>query len=227
MAFLLEEWLERVAQELNDLGQRKAISQAWFTDGCWNRYSWLHARVGGSLVRSVERPFIPMVEVIWHRGFKPDLCIVDERDVTVAVIEYESTNSSDERLFGKDLAHFENAIAHYASGKELLPEWWVILSTLPPCPVQNWPWWPDWNENTDYPPAVKDWPTRNRDPLAYYETGLHRELTAAWERVVAAFPSPPACKLVWVNLTPTMLKMMNSNGRPPAEPIEFSLKLPS
>jgi hypothetical protein len=121
----VEDFLCSFAGEINDLADRKMLTWAHLLDGSWNKNSWLHARMFGALVRSVNRPYIPMVEVFWNQGFHPDLCVVDLQDVTIGVIEYESTNSSDERIVAKDLAHFESAILEYKTRPVELPKWWL------------------------------------------------------------------------------------------------------
>jgi hypothetical protein len=229
----LDEWLAKVARELNCLGRQGALTQEWFTDGKWNKRSWLHARVWGTLVRSVQPPLVPMVEMAWARSFRPDLCIMDAHDHMIAMVEYESTNSSDERLMSKDIRNFEKAILRYVGyenhpddPKWRLPEWRVVISSLPDCPVRRWPWWKGNHENPAYPPEVKDKARRDSNPLAYYEAGLHDYLKATWERIVKEFGHEPPCHLVWVNLRPEVLEVMNVNGEKPHETIRFQLELP-
>src|SRR6266702_2292166 len=92
-------FLRSFAAEINKLADRGVLTWAWFLDGSWNSKSWLHAIMFGTLVRSVPPPYIPMVEVKWSGRFKPDLCILDKRcKQEIGLIEYESTNSSYERL---------------------------------------------------------------------------------------------------------------------------------
>ncbi len=229
----LEQWLAKVAEELNHLGQQGALTQAWFTDGRWNKQSWLHARVLGALVRSVEPPLVPMVEMTWHQSFRPDLCIMDDHDHMIATVEYESTNSSDERLMDKDMRNFEKAILRYVGYEDhpddpkwRLPEWRILISSLPNCPVQHWKWWKYNTENMAYPPKIKDKAKRDRNPLVYYEAGLHSYLKATWGRIVDAFGATPPCHLVWVNLTPESIEVMNVDGEKPAQPTRFQLDLP-
>ena len=212
-AFSLSRYLDVLTGELSDLHQRGLLPPECVTDGTWNQNSWLHSRVLGALVRAVERPLVPLVEVGWSRNFCPDLCIIDESDTVQAVIEYESTNSSDERLFGKDIWHFEEAIlAEAPNGKEL-PPWWVLISTLPSCKVKNWPWY-EWNTLTDYAPAVKDRNQRNACPLGYYEAGLHAAFAVTWNKVASAFGDNRLVNLAWVNLDETLtFTTKNLNGR--------------
>lgn len=231
--FFLRQWLANVADELNYLGQQGVFARAWFTDGRWNQRSRLHARVWGALVRSVRPPFVPMVEMTWARSFRPDLCIMDACDNMIATVEYESTNSSDERLMSKDIRNFERAILrhvgyekHPDDPKRRLPEWWVVISSLPDGPVRRWPWWKNNHENTRYPPSVKDKTRRDANPLAYYEAGLHDYLKATWGRIVEKFGHEPPCHLVWVNLRPEALEVMNIDGEKPRHSMQFLLGFP-
>lgn len=210
--FSLSHYLWVLSGELRDLHERGLLPTEAVTDGNWNQNSWLHSRLFGALVRAVERPLVPLVEVGWSKGFCPDLCIIDQTDSVQAVIEYESTNSSDERLVGKDIAHYEEAILAQAADLTALPSCWVLISTLPSCDVKRWPWW-EWNTLTGYPPAVKDRNLRNACPLSYYEGGLHASLAATWGRIVSAFGGEAPLTLAWVNLDQTLtLTTKNVNG---------------
>lgn len=228
----LEQWLTNLADELNYLGQQGAFSQTWLTDGRLNKQSRLHGRVFGAMIRAVERPLIPMVEIRWNQSFKPDLCVADKDNNIIAVIEYESSNSSDERLMDKDINHYKKAIlsyvgfeAHPNNPNWKLPDWWIIVSTLPDCPVRRWPWWPGYHSDTRYAPYTKDKSNHNRNPLKYYEAGLHSYLEESWNHICDGFGKEPPCRLVWVNLTPESLDVQNINGQKLALPTQFPLRL--
>jgi hypothetical protein len=178
-----------------------------------------------------------MHAVLWHQGCKPDLCTVDECEQTVAVLEYESINSSDERLMGKDLDHFEAAIGDYAPngcyrdryGEETfvdhLPPWWILISTLPNEPVQRWPWW-GWNTDNNYEPRPKSQPRRNANPFTYYEAALHADLEARWKRLRVKFARSEAeFHIAWVNLEPGALRLVNLDGARVSSGRAHSLKL--
>jgi hypothetical protein len=231
MSFL-ESWLTKITYDLNLLGSRGAFKKDWLTDGSWNKQSWLHARMLGVLIRSIEHPLIPMVEMRWHRHFKPDICIANEQEEIIAVIEYESTNSSDERLMDKDILHYRDAILSYKGYENykgdpswIIPEWWLIISSLPDCSVRGWPWWKGYNEETYYPPKLKSKAQRDQNPLKYYEAGLHLHLNEAWKYITKEFGEPPPCKLVWVNITTQSIDVMNINGKKLATSKKFLLNL--
>jgi hypothetical protein len=214
----LKNWLTRVAFELNDLGKRGALSQEWFKNGALNQYSWLHGRIFGALIRSVDIPFIPMVEIRFGRYFKADLMVVKPKscskaDDEIAVIEYESTNSSDQRIWDKDLPHFEWAVQMYQSGEYLgpIPPWWIVLTTLPDCQVHGWPWW--------YGGKGKG--KRDKNPLCYYRDHIHKKFKATWKRI-----SDARCHLAWVNLGLDAIKVLNLDGKRQVKPWSVRLSLP-
>lgn len=227
-----ESFLESLSIEINELADQGLIRWESILDGSWNRQSWLHARIFGAMVKAVRRPASPMIEVKWNRGFVPDLCLVDIQDKVIGVVEYESTNSSDERLVGKDLSHYETAILEYKNDVCDLPGWWLLVSTLPNRPVQGWPWYSDkkiigWNIATDYPPASKSRAARNASPLVYYEEGLHRCCAEACQRITSAFGGSCPASLVWANIDGDGVSVMNVNGaaspdRSPRFPLRLS-----
>ncbi|HWG43292.1 MAG TPA: hypothetical protein VN688_10940 [Gemmataceae bacterium] len=217
----LDRFLGNFAVEINDLAARRLMKWAYFLDGSWNRYSWLHARMFGALVRSVSRPCVPMVEVKWGRYFRPDLCIVDESDQTIGIIEYESTNSSDERLMEKDLVHFERAILEYEKSPAGLPRYWLLVSSLVNRSVRNYPWY----SYPDYPPCPKSKQARDANPLAYYQDSLHNYLAAMWGRIAARLGSHPPIEIVWANVDGEALTVVNVNGERQNGETTFLLEL--
>jgi hypothetical protein len=221
------DFLARLADELNALAVQGQFPTAALTNGGWNKYSWLHARVWAAMTRSVPAPLTPMLDVRWNANFKADLCAVRANDQTAAVIEYESTNSSDERVLLKDLAHFEAAIREYAgAGGEPLPECWLVVTSLVDGPVTRWPWYsPGYNSRHDAPPAAKSRQLRDANPDAYYAPGYVAEFAAAWQRIVAHFGSVPPTNLVWANLGLDGIRVRSHNGVAVQQPL-FPLQLP-
>jgi len=57
--------------------------------------------------------------------------------------------------------------------------------------------------------------------LAYYTLHFQDAFKNTWEMVSAA-----PCNLVWVNIMPKGIRVMNQNGHLPAEPLEIPLELP-
>jgi hypothetical protein len=220
MGFNLPSFLSSFQAEIDDLVERRFLNAESITDGSRNYQSKLHARMLGALARAVQRPLVPLIEVKWSQRFCPDLCVVDDvvdaNERIVAVVEYESTNSSDERLEGKDLSHFEEAIIGNLEAKCPLPTHWIMISTLPDCSVTNWPWWA-WNRLDCYLRKVKDRKLRNESPYRYYESGLRTACHSTWKRIVEYNKGPPMTNIAWVNLDANLqLAVKNLNGEPQA-----------
>jgi hypothetical protein len=206
--------LRSFADEINSLADRGALTWDWFLNGSWNQNSWLHALMFGALVRSVTLPYIPMVEVKWGQGFRPDLCVLDQQcKHEIGVIEYESTNSSDERLMCKDLKHFEVAILNYAapSYKFTIPQWWLLISSLPNQSVKRWPFY-DWSyeENT---PSPKDKQRRDANPLLYFEQSVHDCMLRVRNVIESGFAGRMPTEIVWANIDGHALTVLNINGK--------------
>jgi hypothetical protein len=204
-----EDFLRSFADEINDLADRRLLAWKHFLDGSWNANSWVHARMFGALVRAVRRPLVPMVEVFWNRQFHPDVCLVDNQDMIIGVVEYESTNSSDERIVAKDLAHFESAILEYKSIAAQLPKWWLVISTLPNRDVKRWPWY-------DYeicPQTKRSREARNINPLLYHEEWYHDELRQMTARIMHEYEGKCSTQIIWANLDGNTLAIRNVNGQ--------------
>jgi len=217
MSFNLRSFLSSLEAEIGDLVGRKFLSPASIIDGSSNYQSKLHARMLGALARAAQRPLVPLIEVKWRQRFCPDLCVINDAEHVLAVVEYESTNSSDERLVGKDLYHFEQVIKDGKDDVEAgvpLPIYWIMISTPPDCPVKKWPWY-EWNTLVDYPPQLKDRKIRNASPYRYYEPGLHEACDAMWRRVAEVVGDQPLTNVAWVNMGLDLrLEVKNLNGQP-------------
>lgn len=199
---------------------QELINDEWVCDGYWCKNRWLHAAIWGALVKAVPGGLIPLVEPSMDCNYKPDLVMIDNHLKKHVVVEYESSNSSDERLVLKDLAHYKADILSYrdaaAHGND--PEWhlpkvWLIISTLPSCAVTDWPWH-GYNRNTNAGPAKKSQDDRNRSPLAYYEEVLHTAFAEHWREIAEAMPRDKTKKvlLVWANIDQATITIKNLNG---------------
>lgn len=218
----LDLWLTAFAARLSALGQEKMLARDWWTTRKALPYSWMHARIWGALVQTAPTGFVPMVDGRWDGGFKPDLMLCTSGEQTAAIIEYESPNSSDERLMMKDLQHFRSAILEYcdrgvrkyASHKgweERLPSDWIVISSFPHEAV-DWPWW-GYNDHTAVGPTDKDVGSRNADPFAYYEASIRANLDQHWAEIRSRFGGdPPGCSMVWLNLGPDALEIAAVKG---------------
>jgi len=217
----LEALLSNLARELNRLWKIGALTDDWFLDADYNHLCRLHARLWAAISRSVPVRYITNIERKLVTSFVPDLCVTEmEADVerVVAVIEYESTNSSDARLWAKDVRYFSKVIQAQAASTAELPAWWIIISTLPDRQVKSKPW--HGFDSQDLQPDKQDRKlnkkTRDNDPLAFYRDTLEERLRDAWllveENGLAA-----KCHLVWVNLLPDRLQVLHVDGNPSTE----------
>jgi len=221
-AHVLKLLLNNFAEEIRTKVQKGFLNREWVTDGIWIEQRWLHAAMWGALIRAIPDGYLPLVEPSISSDFKPDLVVINDKHEKVAVVEYESSNSSDERLVAKDLRHYEQAILEY-KGREnhpgesawSLPALWLLISTLPNCPVRGWPWH-GYNRDSQYCKSVKDRAARDKSPLAYYEPCLHEACKMTWHRVSAALGGTglEGVQLAWANIDEQRLRVMNINGQP-------------
>ena len=209
---------------LRDFGKivqsHQVINEEWVCNGYWCQNRWLHAAMWGALVKAVPAGLIPLVEPSMDCNYKPDLVMIDKDLKKYVVVEYESSNSSDERLILKDLAHYKADILSYrdaaAHGNDPgwhLPKVWLIISTLPSCSVTDWPWH-GYNRNIDAGPGTKNQSDRNRSPLTYYEEVLHKAFADHWREIAEAMPgdSTKGVRLVWANIDQATISVKNING---------------
>ncbi|WP_019644294.1 hypothetical protein [Novispirillum itersonii] len=198
------------------------LGPEWVTDGFWIEQRWLHGALWGALTMSAPAGTMALVEPGIRRDFRPDLAFINPRHEKIAVIEYESSNSSDERLIVKDLWHYRTEIESYKGFEQhsgdpewVLPKLWLIISTLPSCEVANWPWH-GYNKQRECGPVIKDRNLRNANPLAYYEDSLHKAFADAWKGITSSLPmiEKHGVQLVWANVNQTDIRVMNVNGQP-------------
>jgi len=218
----LDAWLTAFAARLGELGNQKMLAHDWWTTRKALPYSWMHARIWGALVQTAAAGYVPMVDGRWNGGFKPDLMLCTSGEQTAAIIEYESPNSSDERLMLKDLRHFQSAILEYVDRgvkqyaahkgwEEQLPGDWIVISSFPHEPV-DWPWW-GYNDQVGAGPPEKDVDSRDADPFRYYEASIRADLDRRWAEIRSRFGGdPPDCSIVWLNLGPTALEVAAVKG---------------
>jgi hypothetical protein len=100
--------------------------------------------------------------------FKPDL-LLWKNDRLSLLVEYESTNSSDSRVVERDLGlHYSRALKIDAGVADArLPEYWLIVYTLPDGPVEQKHW-----RSWDFLKARPEYATMRRNPHRFYKRAL-------------------------------------------------------
>ena len=214
---MLNTLLPAFATELRALYRSGPLTPQWWVDSASNQESVQHSTVWGALVRAVGRNYVPQVERSRGRSFKPDLTIVDRSGASIAVVEYESTNSSDGRVIVRDLPRFASAVQSSALSGTVLPAWWIIVTTLPDQHVQGLQYW-GYNARAGFPRTRANIAARDRNPFQFYATSIQAAFATEWRRASQGLPggSLPACHLVWVNLRPRELAILNQDGNPVA-----------
>lgn len=218
---MLKTLLEGFSREIQRYRKNGQFSAQWVTDGYWIDQRWLHGAVWGALIRAVPNENLALVEPTLSKGFKPDLVILAkekefEEPHKVAVIEYESSNSSDPRLVEKDLKHFYRAILEYkglnnqkSEAAWQLPKLWLMISTLPDKEVIRWPWH-GYSKNYGPSPNRKE---RDKNPLKYLEDYVHEECKTVWNKLLKFKELPlDGIQIVWANIDQTHIRVMNING---------------
>lgn len=226
-AEMLEEILQSFAKTIQTRTAEGFVSSEWVTDGYWIEDRWLHGAFWGALAAAAPAGTMALVEPGMGRGFRPDLAFIKPPEKghdygkMVAVIEYESSNSSDERLIAKDLAHYREAMMSFKGFEKypdepswVIPPLWLIISTLPSCPVERWPWH-GYNKQKEHGPQHKDRKERDANPLNYYEDSLHKACGETWAAVTDVLPhlEGDGVQLVWANVSQTDVRVMNINGK--------------
>jgi hypothetical protein len=202
-------------------------------NGDWNSGRWLHGAIWGALAAAAPKNTMVLVEPSLSGIFKPDLVFINSKHEKLVVIEYESSNSSDERLIMKDLAHYKQTIIGYARAENfpedanwVLPKLWLIISTLPSKKVENWPWHGyNGSYSEGYGPAEKNQPVRDANPLQYYEESLHKAFETHWDEICEALPDIKCqgVQLVWANIDQNCIRVMNINGQSQEDGATFDL----
>lgn len=133
-----DRFIDLLIKKLNEEISRKLksgfLQKEYFTTTNYNGGHEAHSRIHAIIVKvcsdlkyniEVERVFKTL-----EKSFRPDVAIYKSNKL-FAIIEYESTNSSDNRYFDfTDKSDLKNIINH-ASSELMQPEYWVILTTLP------------------------------------------------------------------------------------------------
>jgi hypothetical protein len=217
--FDLHAYLDRFAAIVR---KTPGVTGDWMVDPYWCGSRWAHAMICGALVRAVPEHLTPLVEAAMYREFRPDMTIIDSGRKEIAVIEYESVNSSDRRLITRDVPRF--AKGYTLDGEWPLPKLWLIISTLPSIAVNGWPWHAV-NRLADPAQNKASRAKRNANPLAFFQATMHAAMKEQWAMVRSQHKGFEAygARLVWANIDRNELKILNVNGRVAQEEVAWRL----
>lgn len=217
--FDLHAYLDRFATIVR---KTPGVTEEWMVDPYWCGSRWAHAMICGALVRAVPEHLTPLVEAGMSREFRPDMTIIDSGRNEIAVIEYESVNSSDTRLITRDVRRF--AEGYTLDGEWPLPKLWLIISTLPSIAVKGWPWHAV-NKLLDPAQYKANRAKRNANPLAFFQARMHAEMESQWAKVLSEHKGLEeyGARLVWANIDRNELKILNVNGRATQEEVAWRL----
>ncbi len=167
----LDDFLATLSKNFNDALRRNVIPSDWLnTTADGNVDGKLHSRVLGLLAKTgfeldyvveIESGFTP----VKARQFHPDVQLW-KSDRPVFLIEYESTNSSDERVMDNKLQHYVDSLSH-----EGFPEFWLEMYTLPDGMVSNWKSW--------YHKAGPQLQLIRSNPYRYYKGKFEKKFSQA------------------------------------------------
>lgn len=119
------------------------------------------------------------------RQFRPDI-IIRKNSEWFAVIEYESTNSSDKRVLDSDFDSFINYIKLNPS-PEHLPKYWIIIVTLPDHKVdeKKWKSWAVERKYKDRKKKILDEKYRQivSNPFKFYMPQYTEKLNKIYENI--------------------------------------------
>jgi hypothetical protein len=162
----LNKFLRELADNLDRAIKEKVIEKEWLDidPKGGSRRSVLHSRVLGILAGTgFQLEYEVGIEARFKAGkswFQPDVEL-RKKNHLISLIEYESTNSSDSRVISKDLAHCFKVLE---SQDGELPDYWIIIYTLPDGRVGTW-------YHYDYP-AGNSFSEMARNPHRFYRRGF-------------------------------------------------------
>ncbi|MDM7999001.1 MAG: hypothetical protein QUS33_03110 [Dehalococcoidia bacterium] len=168
----LQRFLNTLCANLGKAIEDEAIPPEWLCSSDGNRNYMLHSRVCGILAKTgFDLRYIVEVGAGFDASglmyqFKPDVLLWDS-DQLRFLIEYESTNSSDSRIIDADFGHCYEALEVARGQDAQLPDFWVVIYTLPDHEVGNW-------SHHDYPKRSEAFAVMSRNPHAFYRKAFER-----------------------------------------------------
>ncbi len=158
--------LENLATELKELVSTNAITAGHIESIDYNRMHEAHSIILGALARAVvlnldKGSFMAhgqgLKASISEKVFIPDITLWSKSGKRlIGVIDYESTNSTDFRIF---VRNFEN-YKRYSIAQNP-PEFWLAITTAPSKEVEKWVRYKKYSDRADYERL-------KANPFAYY-----------------------------------------------------------
>jgi hypothetical protein len=151
---MFKQILSNFANTLKDLMKDNVITIEHLETTNHNKLNETHSLVLGALCYSINQ-LIEKESIIalghglkpkaFRKKFTPDISLwkANGKRKLVALIDYESTNSSDSRIVKRDLRNYENYIESPQPFD--IPKFWAIIVTLPSKKVRESDWY-SWDD---------------------------------------------------------------------------------
>lgn len=162
----LNEFLDGLAKSMTWAKQNRIMLDEFLGTTKHNYQSIAHSRVHGLIAKTgFDLGYIVEIE----SGFKPNNRRLFRSDIQLwrsnelfFLIEYESTNSSDSRLWTKDLTNYISSQDNHSDAD--FPKYWLIIYTLPDQRVDKREWY-SW----DYRKSTQEHDILTRNPHEFYK----------------------------------------------------------
>jgi len=150
MDAIVEEIFANFANSLKDLIKIGFITPEHLESTNRNKLNETHSLIWGALFNSVHLTLGMKCVVAINRSLKsesmkkrfaPDISLWNSSDTSklVGVVDYESTNSSDSRIFRRNFEKYRQHVQH--SSYSNIPEFWIIVISLPSKKVSKSDWY--------------------------------------------------------------------------------------
>ena len=146
---MITKFIDRLNDEIEKKINSGFLKEEYFTTWTYNYQSEVHSRMQALIVKicydlgfdvELERGFNYNNQGK-NKRFRPDVSVY-EKNKLIGIIEYESTNSSDRRIYDRewgpsDLKYLDGYISDETKD---IPKYWIIITTLPKRPVERKLW---------------------------------------------------------------------------------------
>ena len=164
----LDLFLTRLARDLSQGIRSGCIASDYLQTTVHNKGRKVHSLICGIIEKAgLELGYVVGREKRFYFEDGTSYCQPDlllwKNDRLSLLVEYESTNSSDSRVIHSDLWHYIRALDIDASVPDTnVPEYWLIIYTLPNGPVEHWTSW-------DYRKADHEYAIMRQNPHRFYK----------------------------------------------------------